>query len=169
MIAGETADGAPLPGVVKASGWKPGKRKGWQSLTKGHYVAYRLDDSHEVSVAYVLANDRNNHSVDVQSCRSVWTGTHIRHLKEYREVQDGDTVVVTTPTEDPVRSVVFYRMLIRVVELLTDGRMMQGDITALSQGGWTFKTDSTERVRAIAEALVLKDRLAKLAVVTGAG
>ena len=73
--------------------------------------------------------------------------------------------MVTTPTEDPVRCVVFYRMLIRVVELLADGRMMQGDITALRQGGWTFKTEPIERVRAVAEALVLKTNLARVLTV----
>ena len=33
--------------------------------------------------------------------------------------------------------------------------MMQGDASALSKGGWTFKVDSREKVRAISEAIVL--------------
>ena len=66
---------------------------------------------------------------------------------------------MTEPTEEPVRCVIFYRALVRVVELHVDGRMFQGDATALSKGGWTFKLDAGERVRSIAIARVLEHQL----------
>ena len=40
-----------------------------------------------------------------------------------------------------------------------DGRMMQGDASALHKGGWSFKLDEGERVRAIAGATVLESQL----------
>eukprot|EP00973_Karenia_brevis_P088759 12310539-Karenia_brevis.AAC.1 len=69
MMSGD----ADVPHEVKAIGWKPGKRKGWKGLVKGHYIAYRPDISRELSVAFVLYNDKNEQSVQAQSCRSVWT------------------------------------------------------------------------------------------------
>ena len=52
MITGDGKDS--LPPVVKASGWKPGKKKGWVGSTRGQYVAYQSDFSRELSVALVL-------------------------------------------------------------------------------------------------------------------
>ena len=37
--------------------------------------------------------------------------------------------------------------------------MFQGDATALSKGGWTFKLEEKERVRALAIAAVLENQL----------
>ena len=78
MVAGGVAG---TPALVKASGWKPSKKKGWRTLTKGHYVAYQQTGTRYLSVAYVLRNDVQNQSVEAQSCRSIWTGTSIRHLE----------------------------------------------------------------------------------------
>ena len=64
------------------------------------------------------------------------------------------------PTEEPLEGIIFYRALVKVVELYVDGRMMQGDASALSKGGWSFKVDEGERVRAIAAAVVLENQLA---------
>eukprot|EP00973_Karenia_brevis_P053301 7409185-Karenia_brevis.AAC.1 len=74
-----------VPQEVKATGWKPGEKKGWKGLVKCHYIAYRPDTSRELLVAFVLYNDKNEQSVQAQSCRSVWTGTSVQHLKEYRK------------------------------------------------------------------------------------
>eukprot|EP00973_Karenia_brevis_P002606 355556-Karenia_brevis.AAC.1 len=71
MINGEVE----VPLEVKATGWKPGKKKGWKRLVKGHYITYRPDNSRELSIAFVLYNDKNDQSIQAQSCRSVWTGT----------------------------------------------------------------------------------------------
>ena len=156
MIAG-TAQG--LPKEVKATGWKPGKKKGWKGLAKGQVVAYQPDSSRELSVAVVLYNDRNNQSVEAQSCRSIWTGTAVCHVREYRKSDAEGSEIVLEPTEEPVRCVIFYRALVKVIELYVDGRMMQGDASALSKGGWSFKLDEGERIRAIATATVLENQL----------
>ena len=66
------------------------------------------------------------------------------------------------PTEEPVRCVIQYHALAKVVELLVDGRMMQGDASALSKGGWTFKINDEERIHAIASAAVLESKLLSL-------
>jgi hypothetical protein len=66
---------------------------------------------------------------------------------------------VLEPTEEPVRIIVFYPALVKVVELLTGGRMMQGDTTVLTRGGWSFKVREEEKLRAIAIATVLEDKL----------
>eukprot|EP00973_Karenia_brevis_P058603 8162025-Karenia_brevis.AAC.1 len=64
MINGET----DVPHEVRATGWRPGKKKGWTGLVKGHYIACRPDTSRELSVAFVLYNDKNEQSVQAQSC-----------------------------------------------------------------------------------------------------
>eukprot|EP00973_Karenia_brevis_P059720 8313386-Karenia_brevis.AAC.1 len=55
MISGNEPD---IPHEVKATGWKPGKKKGWRGLVKGHVIAYRPDTSRELTVAVVLYSDR---------------------------------------------------------------------------------------------------------------
>ena len=82
MIAGQGLD---LPPEVKAQGWKPGKKKGWKGLTKGHIVVYRAGSSRYVAVGYVLFNDKEQQQVHVHTCRSRWTGTAVTHVKEYRK------------------------------------------------------------------------------------
>ena len=157
MVTGDGTDN--LPPRVRATGWKAGKTKGWRGLTKGQYVAYQPDASRELSVAFVLRNNTAVGSVEAQSCRSIWSGCAVVHLKEYRKTDAQGSEVVLEPTEEPVKCVIFYRALVKVVELYQDGRMMQGYATALSKGGWTFKIDSEERVRAIASALALHHNL----------
>ena len=92
-----------VPPVVKASGWKPGKKRGWSFLSKGMYVVYRTDGSRELSVGCVLHNRREEKTVELHSCRSRWTGTSVVHLKEYRSRDDGEVQVVLDPTEDLVK------------------------------------------------------------------
>ena len=104
-------------------------------------------------------NDREQQSVEVHSCRSVWSGTSVRHLKEYRQTVAEGAGIALAPTDEPVRSIVLYQALVRAVELYVDGRMFQGDATTLSKGGWMFKVREEERVRAIAGASVLAERL----------
>ena len=65
MIAREAAD--ELPGEIEAVGWKPGKKKGWKGLTKGHVVTYRPNASKELWIAVVLYNDRSNMSIEAHS------------------------------------------------------------------------------------------------------
>ena len=136
--------------------------KGWKGLRKGQYVTYRCDGSRELSVAWVIYNDTNNQSISAHSCKSVWSGTSVRHLREYRTSNAEGADIVLEPTEEPVRTIIFYRALVKVVELLQDGRMMQGDASTLSKGGWSFKVHEGETVRAIASALVLEDKLLSL-------
>jgi hypothetical protein len=164
MIAG--ASDTSLPPEVKATGWKPSVTKGWKGLTKGQVVAYRSDASRELSVAVVHYNDRANQSVEVHNCRSTWTGTAVRHVKEYRKYDADGSEVVLEPTEEPVRSIIHYSALVKVVELYVDGRMMQGDASTLSKGGWSFKVNQGEQIRAIAGAIALSYQLNKRAEVT---
>ena len=67
MVLGE---GMKVPPLVKASGWKPSRRKGWNRLTKGQYVAYQESSSRELSIAYVLRNDTQAEIVEAQRCRT---------------------------------------------------------------------------------------------------
>ena len=86
----------------------------------------------------------------------MWTGTAVCHVKEYRKSDAEWSEIVLEPTEEPVRCVIPYRALVKVVELHVDGRMFQGDASALSKGLWSFKLDDEERIRAIAAAAVLE-------------
>ena len=58
MISGSGGPEA-LPPEVRATGWKPGKKKGWSGLTRGQVVAYRPDASRELKVGVVHYNDKN--------------------------------------------------------------------------------------------------------------
>ena len=141
--------------MVKAAGWKQSKKVGWGDLHRGQVVTYQTNESRELSIAYVLRNIKDELKVECHACRSVWKGTGIHHLKEYHAVDEEGAEIVLTPTESAVKIIVPYANLVRVVELYVEGRMMQGDASALSKGGWTFKVDSQEKVRAISEAMVL--------------
>jgi len=83
----------------------------------------------------------------------------VKHLKEYRRSDADGSEVVLEPTEEPVKSIIFYRALVKVVELYVDGRMFQGDASTLAKGGWTFKIDEGERIRAISSAIVVENQL----------
>ena len=117
MMAGDAS--ANLPAEVKAAGWKSSKKKGWKGLVKGQVVAYQSGVSRELSVAYVLFNDRNNQSIEAQSCRSTWTGAAVCHRKEYRKSDAEGSEIVLEPTEEPVRCTIFYRALVKVCLLYT--------------------------------------------------
>eukprot|EP00973_Karenia_brevis_P057722 8029290-Karenia_brevis.AAC.1 len=56
-----------------------------------------------------------------------------------------------------MKVIVFYEAIVKLVELYVDGRMMQGDASSLSKGGWTFKIYNEASVRAIACASALAD------------
>ncbi len=99
------------------------------------YVAYQQGESRELSVAFVLRNDKANQEIHAQSCRTTWTGTAVRHRKEYRTTNQEGGVVVLEPTEEIVSILINYRTLVKLVELYVDGRMMQGDAAALGKGG----------------------------------
>jgi len=47
MISGRNAQG--LPQEVQAKGWKPGKKEGWEGLTKEQVVTYQPESSRELS------------------------------------------------------------------------------------------------------------------------
>lgn len=66
MVAGKDLG---LPPEVKATGWRPGKKKGWIGLAKSQYVACQASGSRKLSIAYVLYNDKNGMSIEAQSCR----------------------------------------------------------------------------------------------------
>ena len=82
MIAGKGV--TDLPPQVKATGWKHGRSKTWITLAKGQIVAYRPDSSRELAVGVVHYNDKEKMSVELHSCRSVWSGMSVKHVKEYR-------------------------------------------------------------------------------------
>ena len=156
MVAGESSG---LPPRVVATGWKPGKRKGWTALTKGQYVAYQQDGSRELSIAMVLHNDVSQKLIVAHSCRTLWTGTAVEHRKEYwLETPEGRDVVLD-PTDEVVKVSVQYDALVRTVELLHSHRLMHGDASALSKGGWSYKIMREDQIRAIACAAVLEDEL----------
>ena len=161
---GQMIDGSGLenlPAGVKATGWKPSKTKGWRGLRRGQFIAYRSDNSRELSVAMVLYNDKDSQSVNAHSCRSLWSGMAVQHRKEYRLTNAEGAETVLEPTEDPVQCVVFYRAIVKVVELYVDGRMMQGHASTLSKGGWSFKVYEGESIRAIASALIADAQLSR--------
>ena len=81
-------------------------------------------------------------------------GTAVTHVKEYRKYDAEGSEIVLEPTEEPVKCLIHYRALVKVVELYVDGRMMQGDASSLSKGGWSFRLDAGERIRAIAIAIL---------------
>ena len=156
LVAGEAE--SELPEGVKATGWKPSKRKGWRGLTKGMVVCYRPSDDRELLVAHVHYNDRNAQSVVCHSCRPDWTGTSVVWEKEYRSrSEEGEVSIVTTPTEDPVMINVHYRQLVLMVELYQDGRIVQGYASTLAKGGWRLRLDHADRVNAVSAALVLDE------------
>ena len=70
---------------------------------EGQIVAYQLTASRELSVAMVLYNDRNNSCVQAHSCRSLWSGTAVQHVKEYRKSDAAGSEIVLEPTEEPVK------------------------------------------------------------------
>jgi hypothetical protein len=84
----------------------------------------------------------------------------VRHLKEYRKSDTEGSEIVLEPTEEPVRIIVFYSALVKVVELQVGGRMMQGDTTVLTREGWSFKVREEEKIRAIFIATILEKLLA---------
>ena len=142
-----------MPPLVKASGWKANKSHGWKGLNKGQIVAYQGGGSRKLQIAGVMYNDRANQRVEAHSYRSLWIGMSVVHKKEYRRTDAEGSSVVLEPTEEPVKTSIPYRALIKVVELHMDGRMFQGDATTLSKGGWTYRIDADESVRAVAAAV----------------
>ena len=80
MVTGQR-EGVP-PGVV-ATGWKPGKKKGWIGLTKGHVVAYRPSADKDLSIATIIYNDKNAQQVTAQCHRSLWNGMAVVHRAEF--------------------------------------------------------------------------------------
>ena len=117
MVSGKNV--GELPPQVRATGWKPGRRTGWSSVAKGQYVAYQPTAARELLVGYVLSNDKEQQILYVQTCQPVWSGMSIKHLREYRMSAAEGSEVVTEPTEELVRAAVPYRMVVRVVELLS--------------------------------------------------
>ena len=128
-------------------------------MTRGHIVAYRTDASRELSVAYVVYNDKETHSIQAHQCRTIWKGTGIVHMREYLTSTAEGSDVTLTPSDTPVKIQIWYRMLVRLVEVYQDGRMMHGDSTALSRGGWTFRMTREDLKRGVALAAVLQDEL----------
>ncbi len=108
MVGGADRPEGPPP-EVKATGWKASKRKGWTSLRRGQVVAYQSGVGKELSVGYVLYNDTENDSVELHQCRSTWTGTSVVHLKEYRLPVSEGGLLVTEPTDEVVKCLVFYQ------------------------------------------------------------
>ena len=58
-----------------------------------------------------------------------------------------------------MRSLIGYQAIVKVVELYADGRMTNGDSSALCKGGWQFKIDREECLRAVAEAVIVSEAL----------
>ena len=148
-----------VPPEVKATGWKASVRKGWRGLRRGQVVAYQPDATRELRVGVVVYNDSSKDCVELHSCKPMWTGMNIIHKKEYRLTVAEGALIVTEPAEEAVKCMIFYRALVKVVELYVDGRMFQGDASALSKGGWAFKVDEHERVRAISSALLTSRKI----------
>ena len=113
-----------------------------------------------MEVATVIFNDKNQQVIEAQSHRTVWTGAKIKHLKEYRRREpDGNTIITLEAADEPVKCVIPYAQLVRVVELYKDGAVLHGDATALSKGGWKYKISNDDKVRAVSAALVMKEKL----------
>jgi hypothetical protein len=63
-----------------------------------------------------------------------------------------------TPGTESVRAVASYPAMVKVVELLADGRMMQGDASFLAKGVWAFRMNDNDLQRGLTEALRLLAR-----------
>ena len=97
-------------------------------------------------IAIVLRNFKDQSSIEAHSCRSTWSGTAVLHLREYRRTTVGEgSQIVLEPTDEYVKVMVSYTAVIRTVELHVDGRLMQGDASALSKGGWSLKMEDAEK------------------------
>jgi hypothetical protein len=73
MLLGSDQAGQLPPGI-QPTGWKPGQKKGWKGLSAGTHVAYRSSNSKELSVAKVLHNNREHSSIEVHTCKAIWSG-----------------------------------------------------------------------------------------------
>ena len=102
MISGQGNDG--LPAEVVASGWNKKQTQSWNDLTKGQCVAYRTGTSRELSVGFILYNNRAEKSVSIQVCRSIWTGAALRHRKEWRRSDVNGSYVELEPYSSPLTS-----------------------------------------------------------------
>jgi hypothetical protein len=152
MIDGVGGPG-DLPAEVRASGWKPGKKKGWAGMRRGHIVAYRPAPSKQLAFARVLRNDRAAESAEVRVYRSIWEGTCVKRLPLYLETAAEGGRQTLTPGTEPAKAVVFYIALVKVVELLGDCRMMQGDSSDLAKGGWALRMNEHDLQLGIVGAL----------------
>ena len=83
----------------------------------------------------------------------------VRHVREYRVVTDEGEELTTELGDNPVTCQVPYNAIVKLVELYQDGRMSNGDASALRQGNGTYKLDDDETIRAISAACVLEDRM----------
>ena len=153
---------ANLPPLVRASGWKPSKKKGWGGLSKGMVIAYRPNETRELSVAHVHYNDKSQDLVTSHTCRGVWSGTGVLWRKLYRQHDEEGSSETLEATEDPVFAMIPYRNIVQKVELLADGRMFHGDASLLAKGGWQFQFSRSGSMFHIAEAVAFTDELRKL-------
>ena len=133
MMAASAKDGLPPP--VVATGWKKGSKKGWSGLHYGQIIAYRMDESHRVSIGEVLRKLKDSQQVEIHSMATRCRGLQIVHLREYRKRNEqGENRVTLEPTEDLVRGMVNYSAIVRLVELMPSGRLMHSAASELSRG-----------------------------------
>ncbi len=120
ISAGRSAELELLPDEVKAAGWKPSQKRGWNGLAKGQYVAYRQDAGRDLKIGLVLHNDRAEQVVELHTCSTFWENLAVVHRLEYllpADMEGGVALDSAVPGALPSKAMVHYSALIKVVEL----------------------------------------------------
>ena len=63
------------------------------------------------------------------------------------------------PTEELVKLILPYRVLVLIVELSVEGKIVAGDLATLNKMGWSFRVTRRDKIRAISCAIAEKERL----------
>ena len=129
---------------------RPGKRAGWNNLSRGAIVAYQTFPqgplAKQLTLGKVLANDRENQTITVQPYRSKWLFVKIVH----RPLYQGPAGRTTEPTGTDAKDTVRYEALVKKVSLLSDGEIGHSDSRELLKGNWMLRTYERQPGEALA-------------------
>ena len=122
-------------------------------------MAYRLDNTRYLRVGCVLYNDKNSLCINIHAMTTEWKGMTLIHRKKYIDHKEEGDVHTTTPTNRGVEETVFYAALVKKVELKVDGTLLASDVTTLNKGGWAFKLEEKESIRALTGMVAFREEL----------
>ena len=165
MIRGEKS----LPPTVIAAGWKRPDKVGFHRIARGNYIAHRTGPSNSLAVAYVLHNDQAARRIQAQTCSTRFSGTSLRHNREYIKPNEEGGDLTEIPTEKLNEITIPYANIVRQVEIRQNNQMFQGDLSLLAKGGWRFDPTGIDSVATIAQALALQESALALSTTMDAG